>query len=91
MERIQESYRQASPTEYRRRRKNLKGAQDNIENIDSTDKENAKCKKPVTQNIQKIQDTMRRPNIRLIRINEREDLQLKGPANLQQNYRRKVP
>ena len=32
-------------------------AEDTIENIDSIVKENAKCKKLVTQNIQEIQDT----------------------------------
>jgi hypothetical protein len=36
---------------------------DSIENIDTTIKENAKCKKIVPQNIQEIQDTMRRPNL----------------------------
>jgi uncharacterized coiled-coil protein SlyX len=36
-------------------------ADDTIENIDTTVKENAKCKKLLTQNIQEIQDTMRRP------------------------------
>ena len=33
--------------------------------------ENAKCKKLVTQNIQELQDTMRRPNLRIISIEER--------------------
>ena len=39
----------------------ISGAEDNIENIDTTVKENAKCKKLLTQNIQEIQDTMKRP------------------------------
>jgi hypothetical protein len=39
------------------------GAEDIIENIDITIKENAKCKMILTQNIQEIQDTMRRPNL----------------------------
>jgi chromosome segregation ATPase len=38
------------------------GAEDSIENICTTTKENTKCKKILTQNIQEIQDTMRRPN-----------------------------
>jgi hypothetical protein len=42
------------------------GAEDTIENIDITVKENAKCKKLLTQNIQEIQDTMRRPNLRIL-------------------------
>ena len=35
-------------------------AEDTIENIDTTVKEDAKSKKLLTQNIQEIQDTMRR-------------------------------
>jgi hypothetical protein len=44
------------------------GAEDIIENIDTTVKENAKCKKLLTQNIQEIQDKMRRPNLMIIGI-----------------------
>ena len=58
----------------------ISGAEDSIENIDTTIKENGKCKKIVTQNIQKIQDTMRRPNLWIIGVDENEDFQLKGPA-----------
>jgi hypothetical protein len=32
--------------------------------------------------MQEIQDTMRRPNLRIIRVDENEDFQLKGPANI---------
>jgi hypothetical protein len=53
-----------------------------MENIDKTIKENAKCKNTLTQNIQEIQDTMRRPNLRIINIDENEDFQLKGPVNV---------
>ena len=42
----------------------ISGAENSIENMDTTIKENAKCKKILTQNIQEIQDTMRRPNLR---------------------------
>jgi hypothetical protein len=48
----------------------------------TTIKENAKSKKILIQNIQDIQDTMRRPNLRIIGIDENEDFQLKGPANI---------
>ena len=51
----------------------ISGAEDSIENMDTTIKENAKCKKILTQNIQEIQDTMRRPNLRIIGIEEKED------------------
>ena len=33
-------------------------------------------------NIQEIKDTIRRPNLRIIGIDEKEDFQLKGPANI---------
>jgi hypothetical protein len=49
--------------------------------MDATIKENAKCKKILTQNIQEIQDTMRRPNLRILGIDKNADFQLKGPAN----------
>jgi hypothetical protein len=42
----------------------ISDAEDSIENMDITAKENAKCKKILTQNIQEIQDKMRRPNLR---------------------------
>ena len=57
------------------------GVEDSIENIEKK-KENEKCKKILTQNIQEIQDTMRRPNLRIIGIEESEDSQLKGPVNI---------
>ena len=60
----------------------LSGAEDTIENIDSTVKENAKCKTLVTQTIQEILDSMRRPNLRIIGLEESKDLQLKGPVNI---------
>ena len=46
----------------------ISGAEDSIENIDTTIKENMKCKKTLTQNIQEIQDTMRKPNLKIIGI-----------------------
>ena len=60
----------------------IAGAEDSIENMDTTIKENAKCKKILTQNIQEIQDTMRRPNLRIIGIEEREGSQIQGPVNI---------
>ena len=58
----------------------ISGAEDTIENIDTTVKENAKSKKFLTQNIQEIQDKMSRPNLKIIGIEESEDSQgpLKG-------------
>ena len=39
-------------------------------------------KKLLTQNIQKIKDTMRRPNLRIIGIEESKDSQIKGPVKI---------
>ena len=60
----------------------ISGAEDSIENIGTTIKENTKCKKILIQNIQEIQDTLRRPNLRIIGVDENEDFQLKGPVNM---------
>jgi chromosome segregation ATPase len=62
--------------------KRISGAEDSIGNMDTTIKENAKCKKILSQNIQEIQDTMRRTNLQIIGVDENEDFQLKGPANI---------
>jgi uncharacterized coiled-coil DUF342 family protein len=59
-------------------KKRISGAEDSIENIGTTIKENAKCKKILTQNIQEVQDTMRRPSLQIIGVDENEDSQLKG-------------
>jgi hypothetical protein len=38
--------------------------------------------KDPNSNIQEIQDTMKRPNLQIIHIDENEDFQLKGAANI---------
>jgi hypothetical protein len=60
----------------------ISGAEDSIENIGTTIKENKKRKRILTQNIQEIQDTMRRANLRIIGVDRNEDCQLKRPANI---------
>jgi hypothetical protein len=60
----------------------ISGAENSIENIGKTIKENAKCKKILTQKFQEIQDSMRRPNLWILRVDENENSQLKGPANI---------
>jgi hypothetical protein len=55
-----------------------------LEDIDRTVKGNSKQsktkqnKKLLTKNMQEIQDTMKRPKLRIIGIEETEDFQLKG-------------
>jgi chromosome segregation ATPase len=60
----------------------ISGAEDFMENISTKIKDNAKCKKILTQNIQEIQDAMRRPHLQIIGVDENEDFQLKWPANI---------
>ena len=60
----------------------ISGAEDNIENIDKTVREDAKTKNLLTQNVQEIQDTMRRPNLRIICIEEGKEYQLRGTVNI---------
>uniref|UniRef100_A0ABK0LEB8 Nucleic acid binding protein n=1 Tax=Rattus norvegicus TaxID=10116 RepID=A0ABK0LEB8_RAT len=60
----------------------ISGAEDSIEIIDSTVKDNVKEKKLLVQNIQEIQDSMRRSNLRIIGVEESEDSQIKGPVNI---------
>jgi hypothetical protein len=55
----------------------ISDAEDSIENMDTTVKENSKGKKILTQNIQEIQDTIRKP-IQIIGVDENEDFNLKG-------------
>jgi hypothetical protein len=59
----------------------ISGAEDSIENI-STIKENAKFKKILIQIILEIQDTLRRPNLWIMGVDDNEDFQLRGPANI---------
>jgi hypothetical protein len=41
-----------------------------------------KCKKLLTQGMHEILDTMERPNLKIIEIEENEDSQFKGPENI---------
>ena len=55
--------------------------EDSLEDIHSLTKENLKSNKSLTQNIQEIWDTMKRPNLR-ITAKEREEIKLKGTENI---------
>jgi hypothetical protein len=81
---------QVSPTEYKRQKRKISGTRRFHKKHGHNNQR--KCKKILTQNIQEIQDTMRRPNLKIISIEEIGDFQLKGPIKyLQQNYRREHP
>jgi len=58
------------------------GAEDSIKIIETTVKDNVKWERLLAQNIQQIQDTMRRSNLRIIGIEESEVSQLKEPVNI---------
>jgi hypothetical protein len=49
----------------------ISGAEDSIQNIGTTIKQNTKRKKILTQNIQEIQEKMKRPNLQIIRVDEK--------------------
>jgi hypothetical protein len=72
----------------------ISGVEDTIEDSDTTVKENTKCQKILIQNIQEIQDTMRRINLRLINNRNRREGRVTAQRNrkyLQQNHRRNTP
>jgi hypothetical protein len=60
----------------------ISDAQVMAKEIDTTVNENSNHKKLLTQSIKEIQDTIKRPNLRIIGIEENEDSQLKGPQNV---------
>ena len=60
----------------------ISGVEDTLGEIDSSTKENLKPKKSLTQNIQEIWETVKRPNLRIIGIEEGEEIQLKGAENI---------
>ena len=59
----------------------ISSAEDTIEETDSSVKENIKSNKSLTQNIQEIWDNIKRPNLRIIGIEEGE-VQLKSTENI---------
>ncbi|KAL6040537.1 hypothetical protein STEG23_007602 [Scotinomys teguina] len=57
-------------------------AEDTIEKVDSSVKENTKAKKVITQNVQEVWDTIERPNLRIIWIEEGAEFHLKDTENI---------
>ena len=60
----------------------ISDSEDTIEKTNALIKENSKANKFSSQNIQEIWDTIKRPNLRIIGIEEGEESQLKGPENI---------
>ena len=57
-------------------------SEDTIEKISTLIKENSKSNKFSSQNFQEIWDTIKRSNLRIIWVEEAEELQLKSPENI---------
>ena len=64
----------------------ISDTEDITEKINSLIKEQNKSNKFLTQNVQEIWATVKKANLRIIGVEEGEDLQLKGPENIHQNY-----
>lgn len=62
----------------------ISSLEDKVEVMDSSVKENVKSKSIQTQNIQEIQETMKRPTLQ-------KYIERKTTKYLKQNYRRKLP
>ena len=62
----------------------ISSTEDTIDEIDSSVKENIKSNKSLTQNIQEIWKSMKRPNLRIIVVEEivEGEVQLKGTENV---------
>ncbi|ERE67250.1 LINE-1 type transposase domain-containing protein 1 [Cricetulus griseus] len=60
----------------------ISAIEDSLEDIHSSAKENLKSNKSLTQNIQEIWDIMKRPNLRIIGIEEGEETVFKGTENI---------
>ena len=56
--------------------------EDTIEKINALTKENSKSNKFSSQNIQEIWDIIKKPNLRIIGVEEGEELQIKCPENI---------
>ena len=72
---------QASPTEYRRKKRIL-GIEDAMKEIDMSIKENVESKIIQIQIIHEIWDIMKRPILRITRIEICKESQLHGPENI---------
>ncbi|MGU7598330.1 hypothetical protein, partial [Enterococcus faecalis] len=60
----------------------ISGVEDTLAEIGSSTKENLKSNKSLTKNIQEMWDTMKKPNLSIIGIEEGEETLLKGTENI---------
>ena len=67
----------------------ISDSEDTIEKLNALTEENSKFNKFSSQNIQEMWDTIKKPNLRIIGVEEGEELQIR--KYIQQNYRRKLP
>ena len=60
----------------------ISDSEDTIEKLNTLSKENSKSNKFSSQNIQELWDTIKIPNLRIIGVEEGEELHFKGPENI---------
>ena len=60
----------------------ISDSEDTIEKLNTLTKENSKSNKFSSQNIQELWDTIKKPNLRIIGVEEGEELHFKGPENI---------
>lgn len=60
----------------------ISGAEDTLAEMDTSLKEKIKSEKFQSQNIQELKDAMKRQNLRIIGISEKEESRLQGPENI---------
>lgn len=60
----------------------ISGVEDTLGEIDSSTKENLKSNKSLTQNIQEIWNNVKRPNLRILGIEEGEETHVKRAENI---------
>jgi hypothetical protein len=63
-------------------KKRISGAEDRLEEMNTSVKENVKSKKLLAQSIQGPWVSLRRPNLRITGTEEREDTQAKGTVHI---------
>ena len=60
----------------------ISDSEDTMEKLNALTKENSKSNKVSSQNTQEMWDTIKKQNLRIIGIEEREELQIKDPENI---------
>ena len=60
----------------------ISDSEDTIEKLNALNKENSKSNNLLSQNIEEMWDTIKKPNLWIIGVEKGEELQIKGPENI---------